>query len=194
MKKRVFIIHGWGGYPKECWFPWLKKELEKIGFIVNVPIMPFAEKPEIKSWVSKLLFLVGKPNKETYFVGHSIGCQTILRYLEKLSDTSNIGGIIFVAGWFVLTPESTETDEEKKIANPWFETPINFERISKLTSNIVAIFSDNDPYVPFRENSKIMKKKLNAKIILEHNKGHFSGSDKITKLPIVLDELSRMIK
>jgi hypothetical protein len=27
--KRVFIIHGWEGYPEEGWFPWLKKELEK---------------------------------------------------------------------------------------------------------------------------------------------------------------------
>ena len=27
--KRVFIIHGWDGYPEEGWFPWLKEELEK---------------------------------------------------------------------------------------------------------------------------------------------------------------------
>ena len=26
--QRVFIIHGWDGYPEEGWFPWLKKELE----------------------------------------------------------------------------------------------------------------------------------------------------------------------
>ena len=35
--KRVFIIHGWGGYPEEGWLPWLKKELEKNGFKVFVP-------------------------------------------------------------------------------------------------------------------------------------------------------------
>ena len=32
MKKRVFIVHGWDGYPEEVWFPWLKKELEAKGF------------------------------------------------------------------------------------------------------------------------------------------------------------------
>ena len=30
--KRVYIIHGWEGYPEEGWFPWLKKELEDRGF------------------------------------------------------------------------------------------------------------------------------------------------------------------
>ena len=29
--KKVFIIHGWEGYPEEGWFPWLKKELESRG-------------------------------------------------------------------------------------------------------------------------------------------------------------------
>jgi esterase/lipase len=36
--KKVFIIHGWDGYPEEGWFPWLKKELEKKGFSVFVPL------------------------------------------------------------------------------------------------------------------------------------------------------------
>ena len=43
MKKRVFIIHGWEGYPEECWFPWLKTEIEKTGFEVVVPNMPDAD-------------------------------------------------------------------------------------------------------------------------------------------------------
>ena len=35
MNKRVFIAHGWDGYPEEGWFPWLKKELETKGFEVS---------------------------------------------------------------------------------------------------------------------------------------------------------------
>lgn len=45
---RVFIIHGWEGYPKEGWFPWLKKELEDKGVEVHVPQLPNADAPEIK--------------------------------------------------------------------------------------------------------------------------------------------------
>jgi len=35
--KRVFVIHGWGGNPYKEWFPWIKKELEKNGFKVEIP-------------------------------------------------------------------------------------------------------------------------------------------------------------
>lgn len=192
MKKRVFIIHGWGGYPEEGWFPWLKGELEKKGFTVYIPFMPKSNKPEINSWVNKVDKITHKVNNSTYFIGHSIGCQTILRYLQTLSDKTKIGGVILIAGWFALTPESTETKEEKKIAKPWLDAPINFKKIRDIGKNIIAIFSDNDPDVDFKENSKIMIKELNAKVILLHNKGHFSGSDKVTKLPIVLKEMLKM--
>jgi hypothetical protein len=187
--KRVFIIHGWDGFPKEGWYPWLKKELESKDFVVQVPAMPNTNEPKINSWVNFLKEIVGKPDKETYFVGHFIGCQTILRYLESIQDGIKIGGAVFVAGWFNLI--NLETEEEKDIAKPWLETPIKLNKVLNHTKNIVAIFSDNDPFVPLSD-SKIFKKKLKAKIIIEHNKGHFSGSDGVTKLPIVLESINGM--
>ncbi len=186
--KRVFIIHGWDGYPEEGWFPWLKEELEQEDFVVQVPSMPNAKAPKIDSWVSFLKKIVGKPDKETFFVGHSIGCQTILRYLETLPMDIKVGGVILVAGFVHL---NLEEGEDEKIAKPWLETPINWNNIREHIKNIVAIFSDNDPFVPLSD-SKIFKNKLKAKIIIEHNKGHFSGSDKVTKLPIVLESINGM--
>ena len=63
MQKRVFIIHGWEGYPEEAWFPWLKKELETRGFEVFVPSMPDSGNPKIEVWVPFLKNLVGKCDK-----------------------------------------------------------------------------------------------------------------------------------
>ncbi len=183
--KRVFIIHRWEGYPEEGWYPWLKKELEKNGFEVFVPAMPNTNEPKIEEWVNFLTNLVGEPDKNTYFIGHSIGCQTILRYLEKLNG-KKVGGVIFVAGWFILS--NLETEEEKIIAKPWLETSINFEKIKKTTNNFIAIFSDNDPYVPI-EDKDIFKEKLGAEIIIENNKGHFSGEDGVTELPAALNSI-----
>jgi len=147
--------------------------------------------PKIEEWVSFLKKLVDKPDEETFFVGHSIGCQTILRYLETLPKDVKVGGAIFVAGWVNLVNLSGPREEE--IAKPWLETPINWDKVLQHTNNFVAIFSDNDPWVPLTD-SEIFKEKLGAKIIVEHRRGHFSGSDNIRKIPVVLDELLKMAK
>ena len=63
--KRVYIVHGWGGYPEEGWFPWLKKELEAKGFEVHVPQMPNADKPRMETWVPALAQAVGSADDHT---------------------------------------------------------------------------------------------------------------------------------
>ena len=184
--KRVFIIHGWGGNPKEGWFPWLKKELKMQGFEVYIPYMHDSENPKIKNWVHKLVKLVKYPDINTIFIGHSIGCQTILRYLEGLNENIKVGKIILVAPWLNL--KKYESDEEIEIAKPWISKKIDFEKILVHSKNITSIFSDNDYFVSLEE-SEIFKNQLHSKIKIEKNKGHFSGSDGIKELPIVLSEV-----
>jgi predicted alpha/beta hydrolase family esterase len=190
MNKRVFIIHGWEGSPENCWFPWLKAELESRGFSVIIPSMPSPEAPEIKSWVGHLQNEVGEADENTYFVGHSIGCQTILRYVEQLPQEAKIGGIICVAGFFNLM--GLETEEEKELAKLWLETKIDFEKIKKHTDKIIAVFSDNDPYVDL-ENKELFEKNLGAKTIIEHDRGHFSDDVGCKDLPVVLEELLKVV-
>jgi hypothetical protein len=180
--KRVFIIHGWGGFGGEGWHAWLKIELEKKGFQVFAPDMPDTENPKIEAWVPYLAKLVGKCDQETFFVGHSIGCQTILRYLESLPEGEKAGGTIFVAGWFNLKGLS---GEEKKIVLPWLKLPIDLEKIKSKTKKFFAIFSDNDSFVPL-EDEKLFKENLGAETLVLKNKGHFTEE---TELPIVLDKI-----
>jgi predicted alpha/beta hydrolase family esterase len=192
MQKRVFIIHGWGSYPEEGWLLWLRKELESRNFLVKVPAMPDSDEPEIGAWVYHLEKQVEEPDENTYFIGHSIGCQTILRYLESLPENKKVGGAVFVAGWIHLIEENLSDDEEIKIAKPWLETPINFEKVLQKTNKFTAIFSDNDPHVPIEE-AEFFKEKLGAKTMIEHNKSHFSGDeDGIKELPIALEELLKI--
>lgn len=182
MSKRAFIIHGWGGNPEEGWFPWLKQQLIHKGYKVFVPAMPETDNPTITAWVEKMIEIIGKPNEETTLIGHSIGCQTILRYLENLPIGEKINQAIFVAGWLHL--KGLE-ENEVPVAKPWLNTPINFEKIKTHCQRFVAIFSDDDYYVPL-EDAQEFEEKLGAKIIIEHNKKHFSGSDGVVELPIIL--------
>lgn len=175
MKKRVFIIHGWDGYPEEGWFPWLKKELEAKGFNVFVPQLPKPDEPRINNWVPKLKEIVGSPDEQTYFVGHSIGCQTIVRYLETLPECTKVGGAVFVAGFFKRLTNLEDDDVVRSVSQEWLTTPLNLETVRIRLGKSIAIFSDNDPYVPI-DNKEDFVAKLGSKIIIEHDKGHFNGS------------------
>lgn len=188
--KKVYLIHGWGGHPDEHWMPWLRRELENNGFKVYVPQMPDTNKPKINAWVSKLAEIAGNPNDDTYFVGHSLGCKAILRYLETLSENIKIGGVIFVAPWIKLDRKTIEEEgkDSTKITKLLQETPIDLKRVKMRSKKFFAVFSDDDHYVPLSQ-ADLFSKKLDAEIAIEKGKGHFTADDGVTELQVVLSEL-----
>jgi len=187
--KRVFIVHGWDGYPEEGWFPWLKQELEAKGFQVFVPQLPDAGSPRIQKWVPKLAETVGTADENTYFVGHSMGCQTIARYLETLPPGVKVGGAVFVAGFFKHLAGLEDDPDVQETDRHWLGTPINLEKVKSHLPKSVAIFSDDDPWVPL-DNQDDFRDKLGSEIVVEHTQGHFSGARDGTKeLPVVLEKM-----
>lgn len=185
--KRAIIVHCWDGYPEYCWYPQTKKELEAKGFEVTVPAMPETDMPKLSLWLPMLTEVVGTPDEELYLIGHSAGCITIMRYLEGLTDTQNVGGVVFVAGF-------TDNLGFDELTN-FFETPINFDKIQTKTKHFVAIASDNDPFVPLK-HIDIFKEKLGAEVIIKHNMKHFSGEvddeESCTSLPEVIQAILKM--
>lgn len=193
MAKRVFIVHQWYGNPNGDWYPWLAKMLLDRGFEVFVPKMPDTDEPHISTWVPYLSKVVGKADHDTYFVGHSIGCQTILRYLESLKGNAKVGGALFVAGWFHLRDGSLETKAEEELAKEWISSPIDLKAVKSHMEMSVACFSDNDPYVSLSE-SKIFENGLRSKIIIHPNRGHFTSDDGVSELHVALNEIMKMAK
>ena len=189
--RRVFIVHGWNMSPEEPMLKWLREELQKKGIEVIAPSMPNPEVPKIETWVPLLAGLVGTLDQDTYFVGHSVGVQTILRVLAEAHDGTKIGGIISIAGWF--SDLILDDEEDREIAEPWLQTPIDFEKVQAMTHNIVAIFSDNDEFVPLQETREQFEKNLGAQIIEEHAQGHFTAGSGVTKLPSALAALEEMM-
>src|SRR3990167_4761212 len=191
MQKRAFIVHGWDGTPQEGWFPWLKAGLEVRGFEVHVPQLPDAGSPRIYKWVPKLAEVVGTPDEQTYFVGHSMGCQTIVRYLESLPEGVQVGGAVFVAGFFKHLTGLKDDPDVRETDTHWLGTPIDLEKVRSRLSKSVAIFSDDDPWVPL-DNQDDFREKLGSEIIIEHKMGHFSGSKNVFQLPIVLKSVLKL--
>jgi predicted alpha/beta hydrolase family esterase len=178
--KKIYLIHGWGGSGSGGWFDWLKKELEGKAEVVSFD-MPDTNYPKIDKWVGFLEKNVKNVDEETYFIGHSIGCQAILRFLEGLSPEKKIGGCVFAAGWFNLKESTYEDDEDREIAKPWIEISIDYDEVKKHCDNFLAIFSDNDPYVP-TSDAELFQERIHAKILIKHKQGHFNETQEIREI------------
>lgn len=188
MSKRVFLVHGWDGSPENGWFPWLKRELSARGFAVCAPQLPEPEEPQIGKWIPALKEHVGLVDSETYFVGHSMGCQAIARFLTEMTHTQPAGGAVFVAGFFTELTLNTDDDRTRRVVKEWLKTPLDLLLVkSRLTSSI-AIFSDDDPFVPLT-NAKAFEAALGSRVIIECGQGHFSGSIGTYELPVALRTL-----
>lgn len=189
MTKRVFIVHGWDGHPEEGWFPWLKQELEAKGFEVHVPQLPDPTNPRIYNWVPALAEQVGVANEQIYFVGHSMGCQAVARYIETLPEGVRVGGAVFVAGFF----KRLVNIDDKETEHHWLEAPINLEKIKSHLLKSAAIFSDNDTWVTL-DNQDDFRDVLGSEVIIQHNQGHFTDDEGVKELPIVLEKILEFSK
>ena len=164
--KRVVIVHCWDGKPDYCWYPYAKRELEAKGFEVAVPAFPDTEEPNLAKWLPVLTEVAGEPDEELFLIGHSVGCITILRYLETLNEGQKIGGAVLVAGF----TDDLGFDELKN----FFTTPLDLDSSKPKANKFVAIHSDNDPFVPLTHGDTF-KDKLDAELIVKHAMKHFSG-------------------
>jgi len=187
MAKKAYLIHGWEGNPEEPMYKWIGEKLIEQGFEFIAPMMPNSEEPEINAWINKIKEIVKDLNEETIFIGHSIGCQAVLRYLETLKD-EKVGKIILIAPWMKLDEQTIEEEGEevKEIARPWMKIPIDFNKVKERCKEIICIFSDDDPYVPLSEED-FFKEKLNAKTIILEKRKHFDPGSGIKDLPEILE-------
>ncbi len=189
---KIYLVHCWEGTKDDGWYPWLDQKISNSDNQVIRFNMSNTANPKIEEWCQELANQVEQLDENTYFVGHSIGCQTILRYLEKQPITK-IGGILFVAPWLKLLPKAIEDEESFKTAQPWLNTPINFDIIKQFTNNITCIFSDDDYFVPLSQAEEF-KKLLSTEVITVHNKGHISAEDGVEELEEICSALNKLIQ
>ncbi len=184
--KRLFIVHGWGEGPQEPMMTWLGTVGTQLGFETNLLSMPNPAVPTIDAWTKHLEDNVYYVDQDTYFIGHSLGCQAILRYLE-MNKGSQVGGVVLISP--ALQISGLETQEDQDIARPWIERPIDYSSIRAMGGNFVTVFSDNDQTTPLELNRPVIEKSFGGKIIVEHAKGHFCKEDGVVDLPVVKEVL-----
>lgn len=181
MSKRVFIIHGWESEPNAGWQPWLNNELSSRGCVVRTPAMPNPARPKLHRWIEELAKMIGTPDQDCHFVGHSLGCAAILRYVESLPPGSHTGNLVLVAGFMENLGIPAIKD--------FVDAPFNDEKINDRAATIYSIHSDADPYI---SNDKFQRLDtvFRAKKIIVKGGGHLSGANGWYQLPEALKAIT----
>lgn len=169
--KKVILVHGFGGSGQNHWFPWLQKELEGRGFVVDSQDYPETESPNLNAWMGKLL---PKIEKDCILVGHSLGVPTILKTLEKY-EGEKVLAVFSMAGF------ARNLDFSPLIDN-FTERGFEFEKIKQKIGDFFIWESDDDPVVNCDEGDFLYqklggKKRMFAKrdhLAVWGNEGKFS--------------------
>lgn len=184
--KHFFMIHGWGGFPKEGWRPWLAEQLRNDGHKVTVLSMPNTQHPKLSEWLEHLQQSIGMPDEDCILIGHSLGCITILRYLENLKKEEQIGGAIFVSSFYEDLGKGYEEIYE------FVEQPVDWKSVHKHCRYFSVIHSDDDSVVPLSFAERLASQ-LNTSVYLTTGKNHFSGDDGVKETPEIIDEIQRIL-
>jgi len=181
----VIIVHGTGGNPKGNWFPWLKNELEKLGYKVFVPKFPTPKNQSLESWLKVFENYQQYLNEDSIVIGHSLGPAFLLSVIENLKYP--IKSAYFIAGFTGLLgiPKFDKL-------NKTFTTKIfDWAKIKKNCKGFFVINSDNDPYVPL-EKGKELAKNLGTDLIVIKNAGHINKESGYNKIEFLLDKIKEL--
>jgi predicted alpha/beta hydrolase family esterase len=181
-RMKIVIFHGTDGNPQGNWFPWLKKELEKLGHEVFVPKMPTPDNQSVDSWCvatqEQVPFMFGE---DTILVGHSLGAVWVCEILS-FDRPKPIKAAFLVSGFLGSTGNEWFDSRNKEFV----EYPFNWQNIKKTSGHLTVIRGDDDPYVPLKAFKKL-ENKLGVKPILVAGGGHLNADFGYTKFPQLLE-------
>ena len=145
--KRIILLHGKGGSPAGGFKPWLKQELEKRGYEVEIPSLPQSDEPDDAvqaDYVMKHCTL----DEHTAIVGHSFGGIVALRLLER--------GVRLARVTLVATPLSgTYLDRKKRpTVTAAVRKGFDFDAIRAHCGGFVAVYDMNDHIVPMSDGEQ----------------------------------------
>ncbi|WP_428309495.1 RBBP9/YdeN family alpha/beta hydrolase [Hydrocarboniphaga sp.] len=183
--KQVTIVHGYMASPQDHWFPWLKAKLEAEGAEVDVLSLPDSAHARADAWLGYLQANIRQPDANHYFVAHSLGCISLLRYLGGLPTQTRIGGFVLVSGFADSLSLLPQLDE-------FTAQPLDYRKLISIAPRRVAIASRDDGIVPYRQTAALSRS-LKAPLLSVAHGGHFLGSEGHTQLPVVYDQLLSMI-
>ena len=182
MKENFVLLHGFTGTSEDCFFAWLRKELEKRGHKVIAPQMPNTNNPDILEQVDYVIKNINF-NENTILLGHSLGVVISLKVLEKLN--TGIKGFISVAGFNKPGFKDKIRPFEQK-----FDGKFDFEKIKRNSGKVLILRDENDSIVP-AERADLLKSLIGGRIIsFKARENHVCGNiePEVLKACLIISE------
>lgn len=149
MKENYFLIHGSFGSPFVNWLPWLRRELRKRSAEVYTPDFPTgAGFQNYDNWAKllKVYLDAGLITENTIIFAHSIAPVFISKFLVE--NQISVKKLVFVAGF---NNYISDTDEiGNSISRQMYLEDLQLVDVKKYCNDIVCLYSDNDPYIPYK--------------------------------------------
>ena len=141
MEPRFIFIHGNDStHWSFAWAPWLKAELEKLGFETFFETMPDSIIARSEHWLAFLKDHV-KVGENDVLVGWSSGAVAAMRYAEENK----------IKGSVLVSPSYTDLGDDLEKQSGYYDKPWQWEKIKTNQGNIALIWGDDDPYIPQSE-------------------------------------------
>lgn len=179
----IYIIPGYQATPQSHWFPWLKQAFEQKGVSVHVLELPGPNSPKLQGWLEHLQANIQQHDTHTWFVGHSLGCITLLQHL--MTQHATIGGMVLVSGFAEHLSFLPDLD-------PFITPSLDFDHLVRMSRHRVVVAAKDDNIVPYPYSLRLSEK-LQAEWELFEQGGHFMKQDGFTEFPAIYDVLVQMM-
>jgi predicted alpha/beta hydrolase family esterase len=181
MTRTLTLVPRWAGHADSDFYPWLIRERPRGFDTVRALEMPEPHLPTPENWIPALTQALGAvPAPGSVLMGHSVGCQGLLRYLSALPPGASVEGVVLVAAWWTV-------DAPWDSLRPWLNVSLDLPRLRAVSPRFIVLLSDNDPFTSdFRENGRLWKELLGAEVVFVPGARHFNGLSE----PAVLETLN----
>jgi predicted alpha/beta hydrolase family esterase len=143
------------------------------------PLRPDPDRPEIEACLEEL---AGLRPERTLLVGHSVGCQVLVRALARLREpeAARAPALLCVAGWWTV-------DRPWDTLRPWIEVPFDHGRTAARCAHIEVLLSDDDPFTHDVEATRRrFVEALGAEVRVAPGRRHFNAPEEPAVLAAVL--------
>ena len=166
---RFLLLHGREESPKDAYLPWLKSELEKCGYEVEVPQLPNPEEPDAEEqadFIEKHCRL----DRTTIVIGHSFGGIVALRLLERGHQIRRL-----IAAGTPVSGTFLDGKERRSVADACAKS-FRWEVIRENAEGFTVLADKNDTIVP-ASDADVLAGGLGIRpLFIESEETHFCGS------------------